>query len=148
MFVVVLVLDNVDIREKKVLFYGVPVGPMCSLLIGFLEVIPNFFMYEGDGSGEVGIEGLPLMLLTRVFTSPYVSLCDFDVLKASDAFIIGSSNQLIYKENKFKADIIINTCNLNRISMNVIGSSQGTHLTTKDKFFMAALIGTINIKLI
>jgi hypothetical protein len=106
-----LVLYRLLWLEKRVVFYGVPVGHVCESVMALVCLMPNLLdtmtsETDHEQSADDVKYGLPLSVFDNCYLAPYVALQHIDLLVQKDSYIVGSSN-LLFMNGVVPADVLV-----------------------------------------
>jgi hypothetical protein len=102
--------------EKKVVFYGVPIGETCNTIVALVSLFPKLLRHMSQGNTEsldaekpaVAKYAFPLQIFEACYFSPYQSLPQIDFLQKQKSYLIGTSNALFSSSNNvLKADVVV-----------------------------------------
>jgi len=155
----VILLAKLLLLEKKVVFWGSPVGHVCCTLLSILSLYPGFFQYNALGGVSSEIKGhpienssskkdhygLPLDLFGEDYVlHPYLSMQQMNDVKAENikGFVIGSSNMLFKHQSHVSWDVLVDL-EKNEVIIPDNDLAQELILSTEDLRFADFLVSSV-----
>uniref|UniRef100_A0A6B2KZH6 UDENN domain-containing protein n=1 Tax=Arcella intermedia TaxID=1963864 RepID=A0A6B2KZH6_9EUKA len=141
-----LLLLKLFMLEKKIIFYGVPVGHVCESVMALVSLIPGLLDSLTKGKTDIHQEedlkffGLPLKLLKKCYLAPYVALQHIDMLSAMSSYIVGTSN-LLFLQGVLQADALVTMDG--KIEWKNKELEKALSLSSKDKQFMELIMDEV-----
>ncbi|XP_065065911.1 late secretory pathway protein AVL9 homolog [Rhopilema esculentum] len=144
-----LVLVKLLLLEKKVLFWGSPVGNVCSSIMSLLSLIPGCIRnlqkcgLSQSGKSKKDEYGLPLDMFGKDYLfQPYLAMQQMGSISSATGYVIGTSNVLFKHQSHVSWDVLVDL-ESNDMVINDGKLSQALSLTTEDLRFSDFLTSTV-----
>lgn len=141
----VLILLKLVLLERKIVFWGSPVGKVCMTIISLLSLFPGFFHNLAEEPSLKDQYGLPLDIFQKAYIfHPYLSLQQMDLLKSVDVkgFVVGTSN-VLFKNQKHCLWDALNNLDKDEILIHDSHLCSQLSLTTEDLRFTEFISSTV-----
>eukprot|EP00112_Aurelia_sp_Birch-Aquarium-sp1_P016441 Seg3728.2 transcript_id=Seg3728.2/GoldUCD/mRNA.D3Y31 product="Late secretory pathway protein AVL9-like" protein_id=Seg3728.2/GoldUCD/D3Y31 len=154
----VLLLIKLILMEKKVVFWGCPVGMVCTTMMSLLSLLPGFYnsgiFHDPDerkepneiNEGSKDQYGLPLEIFgEECKLHPYISMQQMNSLKSDDSkgYVVGSSNLLFKHRTHLMWDALVDL-EKNELVIPENDLNQSLSLTTEDLRFADFITSSVS----